>query len=177
MTTRNKKNNKKRPQPGKKVKKTRRVLAKATAGKKSAPNKKSAAKKKKAAPGKKPTQKKKTAVKAVGGKKKPSPKKAAAKFFGAPRNRGLRENHVSDAEARELQDRRTRSAGQSGDLQGLSGSEDADSESVDELLEEGNSFEAGIVAGVEDSGDADERELRTREVPEDDVPGEYLDNE
>jgi hypothetical protein len=62
-------------------------------------------------------------------------------------------------------------------LQGLSGSEGADSESVDELLEEGNSFEAGVVAGVEDSGDDDEKEIRTREVPEDDVPGEYLEED
>jgi hypothetical protein len=167
MTTRK---NKKRPQPGKKAKTTRRVLAKATAGRKSAA-------KKKAAPKKKPDQNKRAAVKAVGGKKKSSKKKAAAKAVVSPRNRGLRENQVSDAEAREIQDRRTRSAGQSGDLQGLSGTEDADSESVDELLEEGNSFEAGIVAGIEDSGDADEREVRTREVPEDDVPGEYLDND
>jgi hypothetical protein len=167
MTT---KKNKKRPQPGKKATTKRRVLAKATAGKKSAA-------KKKANPKKKPAQKKRAAVKAVGGKKKSSKKKAARKSVGSPRNRGLRESQVSDAEARELQDRRTRSAGQSGDLQGLSGTEDADSESVDELLEEGNSFEAGIVAGVEDAGDDDEKEIRTREVPEDDVPGEYLDND
>ena len=164
------KKNKKRSQPGEKAKKARRVLAKATAGKKSAA-------KKKANPKKKPAQKKRAAVKAVSGKKKSSKKKVAAKSVGSPRNRGLRESQVSDAEAREIQDRRTRSAGQSGDLQGLSGTEDADSESVDELLEEGNSFEAGIVAGVEDAGDDDEKEIRTREVPEDDVPGEYLDND
>ena len=66
---------------------------------------------------------------------------------------------------------------QSGDLQGLSNVENVDSESVDELLEEGNSFEAGIVAGVEDSRERDGKEVRTREVPEDDVPGEYLDEE
>jgi hypothetical protein len=66
---------------------------------------------------------------------------------------------------------------QSGDLQGLSNVETADSESVDELLEEGNSFEAGVVAGVEDADEHDEREVHTREVPEDDVPGEYLDEE
>ena len=51
----------------------------------------------------------------------------------------------------------------------------ADSESVDELLEEGNTFEAGVVKGVEDADDADEKEVRTHEVPEDDVPGEYQD--
>ena len=78
---------------------------------------------------------------------------------------------------RELLEKRSRSAGQSGDLQGLSGSEGADSESVDELLEEGNSFEAGIVAGIEDAGDDEEQEIHTREVPEDDVPEEYLDKD
>ena len=66
---------------------------------------------------------------------------------------------------------------QSGDLQGLSNLESADSESVDELLEEGNSFEAGIVQGIEDSRDREGQEIRTREVPEDDVPDEYLDQD
>ena len=69
------------------------------------------------------------------------------------------------------------SGGQSGDLQGLSRIEGADSESVDELLEEGNAFEADVVTGVENAEDADEREVRTHEVPEDDVPGEYLDKD
>jgi hypothetical protein len=72
---------------------------------------------------------------------------------------------------------RSRSAGQSGDLQGLSNVEGADSESVDELIEEGNAFEADVVAGVEDASDADEKEVHTHEVPEDDVPGEYLDKD
>ena len=71
----------------------------------------------------------------------------------------------------------SRSSGQSGDLQGLSNVESVDSESVNELLEEGNAFEADVVMGVEDAGDAEEREVRTHEVPEDDVPGEYLDKE
>lgn len=43
------------------------------------------------------------------------------------------------------------SAGQSGDTQGLSNAEEADSESVEELVEEGQDFEAGMVAGVEDA--------------------------
>jgi hypothetical protein len=72
---------------------------------------------------------------------------------------------------------RPRSGEQSGDLQGLSHREAADSESVDELVEEGNAFEADVVAGVESAGDADEKEVRTHEVPEDDVPGEYLDED
>ncbi len=62
-------------------------------------------------------------------------------------------------------------------MQGLSRREEADSESVDELLEEGNAFEAEAVEGVEDAGDHDEQEVRTHEVPEDDVPEEYLDKD
>ncbi len=71
-------------------------------------------------------------------------------------------------------ERATDSAGQSGDTQGVPHSAGADSESVEELLEEGNSFEAGIVAGVENAQDPDVSEVRTRQVPEDDVPEEYL---
>ena len=63
------------------------------------------------------------------------------------------------------------------DSQGLSTVERADSESVSELLEEGNTFEAGVVRGVEEADDADERGVRTREFPEDDVPEEYLDKD
>jgi|SRR5579863_1542846 len=70
-----------------------------------------------------------------------------------------------------------RSGRLSGDLQGLSNLESADSESVDELLEEGNAFEAGIISGVQNAGDRSEKEVRTREVLEDDVPEEYLDQD
>jgi hypothetical protein len=72
---------------------------------------------------------------------------------------------------------RAGSGRQAGDLQGLSNVERADSESVDELLEEGNAFEGEAVMGVEQADDADEKEVRTHEVPEDDVPGEYLDKD
>ena len=61
-------------------------------------------------------------------------------------------------------------------MQGLSRRGGADSESVEELIEEGNAFEADVVAGVEDA-DADEKPVRTHEVPEDDVPEEYLDRD
>ena len=73
-----------------------------------------------------------------------------------------------------VQEAAARSAGQAGDLQGLSDVETADSESADELLEEGNAFEAGIVTGVEDAERATASEVHTHEVPEDDVPEEYL---
>jgi hypothetical protein len=69
------------------------------------------------------------------------------------------------------------SAGQSGDTQGLSDTAEADSESVEELLEEGQSFEAGLIAGVEGAPDPDVAEVHTKQVREDDVPSEYLDND
>ncbi len=69
------------------------------------------------------------------------------------------------------------SAGQSGDTQQLSDLADADSESVEELVEEGNAFEADAVQGAEDAKTPDVSEVKTREVPEDDVPEEYLDND
>ena len=69
------------------------------------------------------------------------------------------------------------SARQSADLEGLSRVEQADSESVDELVEEGNIFEAGAVAGVEEADDQDTREVHTHEVAEDDVPDEYLEKD
>ena len=66
------------------------------------------------------------------------------------------------------------SGGQAGDIESLSRAHVADSESEEELLEEGQAFEAGIIAAVEN---APEGEVRTREVPVDDVPQEYLDED
>lgn len=53
------------------------------------------------------------------------------------------------------------SAGQSGDPQGLSIVEDAENESVDELAEEEQAFEASAVDGVEDAADHPERPAHT----------------
>lgn len=69
------------------------------------------------------------------------------------------------------------SAGQSGSDEGLPDAAGADSESVRELLDEGQSFEAGIIEGVEDAPDPDIAEVRTRQVPEDDIPEEYLNQD
>ena len=68
----------------------------------------------------------------------------------------------------------TDSAGQSGDTQGLSDRAEAGPLSVEELLEEGQSFEAEAIGGVEDAPDPDVAEVYTKQVPEDDVPAEYL---
>jgi hypothetical protein len=77
----------------------------------------------------------------------------------------------------EDQESRADSAGQSGDTQGLSDVAEAGSESVTELLEEGQSFEAEVISGVENAPDADVAEVHTRQVPEDDVPSEYLERD
>jgi hypothetical protein len=131
---------------------------------------------------KKPTKTKKTPIKKSAAKRKPAKKAAPArkpaprkpKAAGA-RKRGPSENvRSADYEPRGLG---ARSAGQSGDLQGLSDDAGAESESVEELLEEGNAFEAEVVEGVEGAPDADKGEVRTHEVPEDDVPEEYLDGD
>jgi N utilization substance protein A len=122
-------------------------------------------------------------------KKKPALKKAAAKTKGlgqktigartptALRTRVLGKSQSVDTKAFAPEALRERSGGQSGDLQGLSNIEGADSESVAELIEEGNAFEADAVAGVEHAGDTDKKEVHTHEVPQDDVPGEYRDKE
>ena len=119
---------------------------------------------KKAAPKKKLTKKKVAPKRVVPAKKAPAKKKSV---------RGKRE--IVDRVVFEPRGLGAATGGQSGDLQGLSGREGADSESVGELLEEGNTFEAEVVKGVEDAGEADEGEVVTHEVPEDDVPGEYRD--
>jgi hypothetical protein len=71
----------------------------------------------------------------------------------------------------------TGSAGQSGDTQGLSNRAEAGPASVEELVEEGQSYEAEAIGGVEDAPDADIAEVHTKQFPEDDVPPEYLERD
>ena len=66
---------------------------------------------------------------------------------------------------------------QSGDLQGLSDVAGADSQSVRELAAEGQFYEAALVSSIEDAPPADVAEVTTHEVPEDDVPSEYVDRD
>ena len=119
--------------------------------------------------------------------KKPTPKKAAvktkavgkktigAKTVSVLKKQGREKSQSVDTVAFSPEGPGARSGRQAGDLQGLSSVEGADSESVGELLEEGNAFEAEVVKGVQDAGD--EGEVHTHEVPEDDVPGEYRDKD
>jgi len=163
----------------KKRTKKKHTKLKRTTAKKARPVKKTARKrvpKKRAAP-KKVAEKKLALKKAAVKTKVLGKNKAGAETTGGARRRTPGRNQNFDADAFRTQGMRSRSAGQSGDLQGLSHVEGADSESVDELIEEGNAFEADVVAGVEDASDADEKEVHTHEVPEDDVPGEYLDKD
>ena len=46
-----------------------------------------------------------------------------------------------------------------------------------DLLDEGQSFEASVLNGIENAPNADDGPVKTREVREDDVPAEYLDDE
>jgi hypothetical protein len=71
--------------------------------------------------------------------------------------------------------RSARVGGGASDYVGVSPVQGADTESPRELLEEGQTFEAEVVSGVQDAPPADQSEVKTREVPEDDVPPEYLD--
>jgi hypothetical protein len=122
---------------------------------------------------KKKTKMKQTKSKRTVGKKVAPTKKAVKKKLAKKRVQG--KSQSVDTVAFALGGLGAQSGEQSGDLQGLSNVQGADSESVDELLAEGNAFEADVVKGVEDAGDADEEEVRTHEVPQDDVPGEYPD--
>lgn len=84
---------------------------------------------------------------------------------------------MNRARARKDGELSSNSAGQSGDIQQIPNVADADSQSIEDLVEEGNAFEAEVVEGVENAKDPDVAEVTTRQVPEDDVPAEYLSDE
>lgn len=126
---------------------------------------------------------------AAGGKKKPVAKaKAAARTKAASARKAPSKRTPPSAQASvgsqdvetvrlKPKSRVARAGSGAGDLQGISIVEDVDSESADELLEEGQAFEAGIVSGVENAGNAEESEVIAHEVLEDDVPKEYDDED
>ena len=124
------------------------------------------------------TKSKKATTKRAASKKKARSKKATQRKKAAPKKRRARGKSQNVASVTfESRGLGPNSGGQSGDLQGLSNAAGADSESMDELLEEGNAFEAEVVEGVQNVPDADQGEVRTHEVQEDDVPDEYLDKD
>ena len=157
--------------------KRRKKSTKKTAAKKAKPAKKSVLRK----PAAKRAAKKKSKKKSAAKKSATRASAVAKKTTSAKSGRGLTKR--SSTRRQNLNDDAftgpglSSQAGQSGDLQGLSDRERADSESVDELLEEGNAFEADVVSGVQSADDHEGQEVHTHEVPEDDVPGEYLDED
>jgi N utilization substance protein A len=115
--------------------------------------------------------------------RKKSAKKKSAQLKTAT-SRSTRQKRASVNSVREIEREisgkklnRIEAARRQSDFQGLSRKEEADAESIAELVEEGNLFEASAVAGVEEADSEDEREVHTHEVPEDDVPDEYLEKE
>lgn len=147
--------------------------------------------------------KKKTAAKKrAGGSRKASGKKKAAKKPKAAKKKVVfsrRTTRVTRIAPREISSGSERSSlgssrfsralrppqrgmgdeagGQAGDLQGLSREEDAGAESVEELVEEGQAFEADVINGVENAPDADEGPVRTHGRLEDDIPPEERSDE
>ena len=112
-------------------------------------------------------------------KAKPAPKLALRK---APKKKAAKKRPRGKADSVELVGYQRKglgsfTGGQSGDIQGISGRTGIDSESVTELLEEGQTFEAEAVSGVENAADPDVSEVVTHQVPEDDVPEEYQDKD
>lgn len=168
------------------VKKTAKKVVKKKATPKKAASKKTAGKKAAKKSGvtkraKTSATKSASAKKAVALKKPHVTKSAAKTARKAASKQPVKQRRISTRGLSEVDDSvdfqpqglGARSGGQSGGLQGLSDLAGADSESVDELVEEGNAFEAGIIKGVQDVPDADEGEIVTHEVLEDDVPREY----
>ena len=162
--------------PAKRKTKKKQTKSRTTVAKKTRPSQKKVARKRQTArkqSSKKSPAQKKRAVKAKTIRKK---KTIVAKTANSLKRQRPEKSQIENVRV-SSEGPGTRSGRQSGDLQGLSRVEGADSESVDELIEEGNAFEADVVAGVERAEDTDEGEVQTHEVPEDDVPGEYLDKD
>jgi hypothetical protein len=77
-------------------------------------------------------------------------------------DRSLRSSLTTDVGLAPSMDDASERAGQSGDIQGISNIAEADPESVEELLDDGQAFEAEVVSGVEDARDEKEVPARGR---------------
>ena len=110
--------------------------------------------------GKKSARKRANANSRRGTKRTPQRRSGSETPRSAQISRGPDANRVGIVA--ESEPERSLEAGQAGDLEGLSAVEDADSESVQELAEEGQDFEAGIVEGVERAEDEPEKPMRVR---------------
>ncbi len=69
------------------------------------------------------------------------------------------------------------SGGMSGDVEGLDDEPEASSESVEELVEDGQYFEAEVIDGIENAPDADVSEVHVHERPETPMDREDISDE
>jgi hypothetical protein len=144
---------------------------KKSVGKKKTTVKKSATKKK--APARNKSVRKSSLAKRAVTRKPIAKKKATKKKSPEKKATRRREEVINPVTPSGRRGLGAESGGQSGDTQGLSRRSYDDSESVEELMEEGQYMEAEAVSGVENARDADQGEVRTRQFPQDDVPEEY----
>ena len=144
----------------KKTKKKTVRAKKAAAGQKKVTRRAKAARAKKAAPARKPIRGNKTARHPI----------AKREISSGSERSSLGAGPFETNERLTKRGLGTGAAGQSGDLQGLSRTIEVDSESVEELIEEGQAFEADAISGVENAPDADQGEVRVHERPEDELP-------
>ncbi len=107
-------------------------------------------------------------------RKRPAPRRRVRENQDVLSNQGIQKVPLSAIRPKA---RSARVGGGAGDYRGVSVVEGADSESPKELLEEGQTFESGVVSGVQNAANADQSEVRTHEVPMDDVPKEYDDQD
>jgi len=116
----------------------------------------------------KESSKKRTAKKrgAKSGQKRKARKASQKKAKNLIRRVARSASAAPDQAAPMAKGRGARTAGQSGDVEGLSDAESVDSESVEELAEEGQDYEAELVDAVENAPEPDEAELDA-EIPED----------
>src|SRR5438445_11498019 len=139
-----------------KKKTKKQVKSKRTAGKKLAPMKmaiKHKLAKKRVTPKKKLAKKKAAPKKAKVKTKAGGKKTTGGETAGALKEQVRGKNQSVETVAFALGGLGARSGEQSGDLQGLSNVQGADSDSVYALREEGNAFEADVGKGVEDAED------------------------
>jgi hypothetical protein len=128
-----------------------------------------------------PKKNKRRIAKKKQGKGRTSARKARHRRKARPRIFSARiENGALDLAALERKGLGPDAAGQAGDIEGLSSLAGPGSESIAELVEEGQDFEAEVVSGVQNARDADtpevgaeEEETETEEIFEDDIPLEY----
>jgi hypothetical protein len=124
---------------------------------------------------KKSKQKSKSKSKAAGSANKAKPKKPAgkarAKRSQPPVRKAIRRSarRLLKGAASSLQRAGSPTAAPLGEVEGISRQETADSESVAQLIEEGQDFEAELVDAIENAPDPDEAELDA-EPPEEDDP-------